>query len=46
MRQYIGEFFALLPAIAWSNAVILLKKSGETVSPLSLNLFRVAIATR
>jgi drug/metabolite transporter (DMT)-like permease len=38
-----GEFFALLAAIVWSNAVILLKKSGESVSPLSLNVFRVAV---
>ena len=38
-----GELFALLAAVVWSNAVILLKKSGETVSPLSLNVFRVAV---
>ncbi len=38
-----GEFFALLAAIVWSNAVILLKKSGESVAPLALNLFRVGI---
>lgn len=38
-----GEFFALLAAVVWSNAVILLKKSGESVSPLSLNLFRVGV---
>jgi drug/metabolite transporter (DMT)-like permease len=40
-----GEFFALLAAVIWSNAVILLKKSGETVSPLSLSLFRVAVTS-
>ena len=40
-----GEFFALLAAVVWSNAVILLKKSGESVSPLSLNLFRVGITS-
>lgn len=38
-----GEVYALLAAIIWANAVILLKKSGESVSPLALNLFRVAI---
>ena len=38
-----GEFFALLAAVVWSNAVILLKKSGESVPPLALNLFRVAL---
>lgn len=38
-----GEVYALLAAIIWANAVILLKKSGESVSPLALNLFRVAV---
>lgn len=38
-----GELFALLAAVIWSNAVILLKKSGESVPPLALNLFRVTI---
>lgn len=38
-----GELYALLAAIIWANAVILLKKSGESVSPFSLNLFRVGI---
>jgi drug/metabolite transporter (DMT)-like permease len=38
-----GEFYALLAAVIWANAVILLKKSGETVSPFALNVFRVAV---
>jgi drug/metabolite transporter (DMT)-like permease len=38
-----GELFALIAAIAWSFAVIFLRKSGETVSPFALNLFRVMI---
>jgi drug/metabolite transporter (DMT)-like permease len=37
---YIGEAFALLTAIAWAFAVILFKKSGETVHPIGLNLFK------
>jgi drug/metabolite transporter (DMT)-like permease len=41
----VGEFFALLTALIWAAAVILLKRSGETVSPFSLNLFRVVVST-
>jgi drug/metabolite transporter (DMT)-like permease len=37
---YIGEGFALLTAVAWAFAVILFKKSGETVHPVGLNLFK------
>ncbi len=40
-----GEFFALLTAVVWAVAVILLKRSGETVSPFALNLFRVVVST-
>jgi drug/metabolite transporter (DMT)-like permease len=39
-----GEFFALSAAVIWAFAVILFKKSGETVAPFSLNFFRVAIS--
>jgi len=39
-----GEFFSLACAVAWGFAVIFLTKSGETVSPFDLNLFRVAIS--
>jgi len=38
-----GEFFALTSAVIWAVAVILLKRSGETVAPFSLNLFRVVV---
>jgi drug/metabolite transporter (DMT)-like permease len=38
-----GEFFSLLAALIWALAVIFLRKSGETVPPFALNLFRVAI---
>ncbi|MBN2318571.1 MAG: DMT family transporter [Acidobacteria bacterium] len=37
---YYGETLALITAVIWSIAVILFKKSGETVNPLGLNLFK------
>jgi drug/metabolite transporter (DMT)-like permease len=37
---YFGETLALTTAVLWSVAVILCKKSGETVDPLGLNLFK------
>ena len=40
-----GEFFALLTAVIWAIAVILLKRSGDTVSPFALNLFRVVVSS-
>lgn len=39
-----GEFFSLASALVWAGAVILFKRSGETVSPFALNLFRVGIS--
>jgi drug/metabolite transporter (DMT)-like permease len=38
-----GERFSLLAALIWALAVIFLRKSGESVPPFALNLFRVAI---
>lgn len=38
--SYNGELLALGTAVIWSFAVILFKKSGETVHPLGLNLFK------
>jgi drug/metabolite transporter (DMT)-like permease len=38
-----GEVFALVAALVWAFAVMFLRKSGETVSPLALNLFRVSV---
>jgi len=35
-----GEVFALGAAISWATAVILFRKSGETVHPLALSLFK------
>jgi len=37
---FLGEAFALATAITWAFAVILFKKSGETVHPIGLNLFK------
>jgi drug/metabolite transporter (DMT)-like permease len=41
---HLGEILSLLCAIVWATAVILFKKSGETVSPLGLNLFKNVLA--
>jgi drug/metabolite transporter (DMT)-like permease len=37
---YFGQALALLAAVLWGIAVILFKKSGETVHPIALNLFK------
>jgi len=39
-----GEFYALMAAVIWASAVILFKRSGETIAPFALNLFRVTIS--
>lgn len=36
----LGEFYALACAFAWAVAVILFKKSGESLPPLPLNVFK------
>jgi len=41
---YFGEFLALLTAITWAFAVILFKKSGESVHPIALNVFKNSLA--
>lgn len=41
---YIGEGLSLLTALLWGFAVILFKRSGETVHPLALNLFKSGLA--
>jgi drug/metabolite transporter (DMT)-like permease len=41
----VGELLALLTALIWAAAVILLKKSGETVPPFALNLYRVTVSS-
>lgn len=40
-----GELFALACALFWGVAVILFRKSGETIPPLALNLFRVGLSS-
>lgn len=37
---YFGQTLALTTAVIWAFAVILFKKSGETVHPVALNLFK------
>ncbi|KAA3637595.1 MAG: DMT family transporter [Calditrichaeota bacterium] len=41
---YIGEIMAVSTAIIWAFSVIMFKKSGETVHPIGLNLFKNFIA--
>ncbi len=41
---YPGQTLALVAALFWAFAVILFKKSGETVHPLALNLFKNTLA--
>lgn len=36
----LGEFYALACALSWAVAVILFKKSGESLAPVPLNLFK------
>ncbi len=39
-----GEYFALATAVVWGIAVVLFKKSGESVHPIALNLFKNFLA--
>ncbi len=39
-----GEIYALISAIVWAFAVILFKKSGETVPPFALNVYRATVS--
>lgn len=39
-----GEFFSLSCALAWAIAVVLFKKSGESLAPFALNLFKNLLA--
>ena len=43
--QYAGELYSLGAASIWAVAVILLRRSGETTTPFSLNLFRVGVSS-
>jgi len=40
----LGQMCALLAAMTWAVAVVLFKRSGEQVPPLSLNLFKNVLA--
>ncbi len=40
-----GEICALSCALVWAFAVILFRRSGESMPPLALNLFRVGVST-
>ncbi len=42
--SYLGEATALLTAMTWALAVIMFKKSGESVHPIGLNLFKSVLA--
>ncbi|SYZ74624.1 conserved membrane hypothetical protein [Candidatus Zixiibacteriota bacterium] len=44
MTSYFGEILAILTALVWAGAVILFKKSGEQMHPISLNLFKNVLA--
>ncbi|MDY0001111.1 MAG: DMT family transporter [Polyangia bacterium] len=39
-----GEFYSLLTAVVWAFSVILFRKSGLTVPPVPLNLFKGTVA--
>ncbi len=39
-----GELLSLFVALIWAFAVILFKKSGESVHPIALNMFKNAVA--
>jgi drug/metabolite transporter (DMT)-like permease len=39
-----GEFFAIASALAWAYAVILMRRSGETLPALELNLFKNSLS--
>lgn len=41
---YLGETFALVCALTWAVAVVLFRKSGETVHPIALNLYKSILA--
>src|SRR5690349_25171536 len=36
----LGEFYSLACALVWAIAVVLFKKSGESLAPVPLNLFK------
>lgn len=41
----LGEILSLATALVWASAVILLRRSGDAMTPFELNLFRVALSS-
>jgi drug/metabolite transporter (DMT)-like permease len=41
----LGELFSLGAALVWAFAVLLLRRSGESVAPFALNLYRVGVSS-
>ncbi|MCK5618080.1 MAG: DMT family transporter [Candidatus Krumholzibacteria bacterium] len=41
---YIGEMLSVTAAILWAFAIVLFKRSGETVHPVALNTFKDVLA--
>jgi drug/metabolite transporter (DMT)-like permease len=42
---YIGEILSVAAAVLWALAIVLFKKSGESVHPLALNTFKNILAS-
>ncbi len=42
--DYLGRIFALATAIIWAFAIVMFKKSGETVHPIALNVLKNLLA--
>lgn len=42
---FVGEILSLVAAILWALAIVLFKKSGESVHPLALNTFKNILAS-
>jgi len=41
---HLGQFYALAAALTWALALVLFKRSGESIPPLALNLFKNTVA--
>ncbi len=41
---YLGEMLSLLAAVLWALAIVLFRKSGESVHPVALNTFKGVLA--
>ncbi|MFH1435828.1 MAG: DMT family transporter [Pseudomonadota bacterium] len=42
--NFMGEIYSVACTVMWAAAVVLFKKSGETVDPFSLNMFKNVLA--